>query len=87
MCTELDGQTRLEVIALLTGFVASQVSHELAEAGAVQRTGVSTEQMLDERTRRLRAAAESGKYPQFARILATPAGGIRQRSSTGSPNG
>jgi AcrR family transcriptional regulator len=75
--TGLDGQTRLEVIALLTGFVAIQVGHELAEARAVQRTGVSTEQMLDERTRRLRAAAESGKYPQFARILATADRGRR----------
>ena len=63
--TELDGPTRMEVIALITGFVAAYVTGELAAQ-------VPTE----EQVALLGAAVATGDFPHLAGVLA---GGGRGR--------
>ncbi|MEV4349796.1 TetR/AcrR family transcriptional regulator [Actinoplanes sp. NPDC049596] len=61
--TGLDGPTRMELIALVTGFVASFVTAELAG-----RTP------SEEQIAQLGQAVASGDFPQLATVLAAPAG-------------
>ncbi|MFF0625584.1 TetR/AcrR family transcriptional regulator [Streptomyces sp. NPDC004296] len=63
----LDGAAKLEVFSLLTGFVASHVSHELTRAAAAD----APERAADE-ARRLAAVAADGHHPELARALAAP---------------
>jgi AcrR family transcriptional regulator len=70
--TGLDGPAKLETIALLTGFVANYVAHELAQESTNQRTGRGAQHLLAAQTRYLRTVAESGRYPRLAQILAAP---------------
>ncbi|MEU7904414.1 TetR/AcrR family transcriptional regulator [Actinoplanes sp. NPDC049118] len=63
--TGLPGPAKMEILALLTGFVASYVSNELAQA----RAGVTDSQRVQEHVARLRVAVASGAYPQLARVM------------------
>lgn len=67
--TGLPGGTKMEILALLTGFVASYVSHELAQA----RAGLTDPERIAEQVAQLRAAVASGAYPELARVLAEDA--------------
>ena len=60
------GPAKMEVIALLTGFVASYATNEIAQSQA----GVTAQDQLDERVSQLRAAVASGAYPHLADVLA-----------------
>ncbi|MFE7317504.1 TetR/AcrR family transcriptional regulator [Streptomyces sp. NPDC057555] len=63
----LDGAAKLEVISLLTGFVASHVGHELtsaAAAGAPDRAAAEA--------RYLATVAADGHHPELAAVLASP---------------
>jgi AcrR family transcriptional regulator len=62
----LPGGTKMEILALLTGFVASYVSHELAQA----RAGVTDPERIAAHVAQLRAAVASGAYPELGRVLA-----------------
>ncbi len=64
--TGLSGGAKMEVLALLTGFVASYVTHELAQA----RTGVTDPERIAAHVAQLQAAVASGAYPELARVLA-----------------
>jgi AcrR family transcriptional regulator len=64
--TELSGGAKMEVLALLTGFVASYVTHELAQA----RTGVTDPERIAAHVAQLQTAVASGAYPELARVLA-----------------
>jgi AcrR family transcriptional regulator len=64
--TGLPGPAKMEILALLTGFVASYVSNELAQAKAGVTGGERVQQYVD----RLGAAVASGQYPHLARVLA-----------------
>jgi len=64
--TGLPGAAKMEILALLTGFVASFVSNELAQA----RAGVTDSQRIQEHVTQLRTAVASGAYPQLARAFA-----------------
>ena len=57
--TGLDGPTRMEVIALVTGFVAAYVTGEL-----------SPQQPTSEQVAQLTAAVASGDFPHLAAVLA-----------------
>jgi len=63
---ELPGGAKMEILALLTGFVASYVTNELAQA----RAGVTGSQRVREHVDRLSEAAASGAYPRLAAVLA-----------------
>ncbi|TJZ57412.1 TetR/AcrR family transcriptional regulator [Streptomyces piniterrae] len=65
--TRLDGAAKLEVFAQLTGFVAAQVAHEIAQAAAAQ----SPERTAAE-ARYLAAVAADGRHPELAEALAAP---------------
>jgi len=67
--TGLPGGTKMEIIALLTGFVATYVGHELAQA----RAGVTDPERIASQVAQLRAAAAGGAYPELARVLAEDA--------------
>jgi len=64
--TGLPGAAKMEVLALLTGFVASYVSNEVAQA----RAGVTDSQRIQQHVTQLQAAVASGAYPQLARAFA-----------------
>jgi AcrR family transcriptional regulator len=64
--TDLPGPAKMEILALLTGFVAGYVSNELAQA----RAGVTDSERIQEHVTRLREAVASGAYPQLARVFA-----------------
>ena len=64
--TGLPGGTRMEILALLTGFVASYVSHELAQAQA----GITDPERIAAHVEQLQAAVATGAYPELARVLA-----------------
>ncbi|MFD0521023.1 TetR/AcrR family transcriptional regulator C-terminal domain-containing protein [Paractinoplanes durhamensis] len=66
--TGLDGPTKMELIALITGFVASYVTNEQAAA-------TPTEEQVELIT----AAVASGEFPQLAAALA--AGGPGRETS------
>jgi glucose-6-phosphate dehydrogenase assembly protein OpcA len=59
----LSGSAKLEIVALLTGFVASYVTNELAQAG-----GVTTQEQVELIT----AAVATGDFPQLAAALTEP---------------
>jgi AcrR family transcriptional regulator len=64
--TGLPGGTKMEIIALLTGFVAGYVSHELAQA----RAGVTDPERIAAQVAQLQAAVATGAYPELARVMA-----------------
>ncbi|MEU8233634.1 TetR/AcrR family transcriptional regulator C-terminal domain-containing protein [Actinoplanes sp. NPDC048967] len=64
--TGLPGGTKMEILALLTGFVASYVSHELAQAQA----GRTDPERIAAHVEQLQAAVATGAYPELARVLA-----------------
>ncbi|MGY4952264.1 TetR/AcrR family transcriptional regulator [Streptomyces nigrescens] len=68
----LDASARLETFSLLTGFVASHVSYELAQERAVEAGGRSSGELLDAQDRYLRSIAAEGRYPHLAQALAVP---------------
>ena len=63
--TGLPGPAKMEILALLTGFVAGYVSNEVAQA----RAGVTDTQRIAEHVERLREAVLSGAYPQLAKVM------------------
>ncbi len=67
-----EARTGLETFSLLTGFVASHVSYELAQERAVEDAGRTAGELLDAQTRHLRSVTAGGKYPRLARALAAP---------------
>jgi AcrR family transcriptional regulator len=64
--TGLPGGTKMEILALLTGFVAGYVTHELAQA----RAGITDPERIAAQVAQLRAAVATGAYPELARVLA-----------------
>jgi AcrR family transcriptional regulator len=64
--TALTGTAKMEVLALLTGFVASYVTNEIAGAQA----RVTAREQLDEHLAQLRAAVATGAFPHLAATLA-----------------
>ncbi|MGA5304751.1 TetR/AcrR family transcriptional regulator [Nucisporomicrobium flavum] len=64
--TGLPGGAKMEILALLTGFVASYVTNELAQA----RAGVTDSERVQEHVAALREAVASGAYPRLAAVLA-----------------
>ena len=64
--TKLAAAAKLEIIALLTGFVASYVTHELAQAAG----GVTT----DEQVELITAAVATGAFPHLAAALSESVG-------------
>jgi len=64
--TTLSGAAKMEVLALLTGFVASYVTNETASAQA----HVTAREQLDEHLAQLRAAVATGAFPHLAATLA-----------------
>jgi AcrR family transcriptional regulator len=67
--TGLSGGAKMEVLALLTGFVASYVSHERAQAQA----GLTDPERIAAHVAQMQAAVASGAYPELAKILTEPA--------------
>jgi AcrR family transcriptional regulator len=67
--TGLPGGAKMEILALLTGFVASYVSHELAQAQA----GVTDPERIAAHVAQLQAAVTTGAYPELAKVLAEDA--------------
>ncbi|MEV5597765.1 TetR/AcrR family transcriptional regulator [Streptomyces sp. NPDC052496] len=67
----LDGQAGLEVFSLLSGFVASHVTHELAQEGA---PGSDSRAVHQAQARHLRSPAVTGAYPKAAEALTAPGG-------------
>jgi AcrR family transcriptional regulator len=65
----LDVQARAETFSLLTGFVASHVSYELAQEQATGAAGRTSGELHDAQARYLQAVAASGRYPKFAQTL------------------
>jgi AcrR family transcriptional regulator len=63
--TDLAGPAKMEVLALLTGFVASYVANERAPVD------------VDRRVAELRAAVADGGLPHLAAVLAAPGGAQR----------
>lgn len=67
---ELAPPSKMEAFALLTGFVSTYVTYELAQAAA----GRSPAETQAAQATYLAAAAESGRYPHLAAALETRAG-------------
>jgi len=65
--TKLAAPAKLEIIALLTGFVASYVTNELAQAAG----GVTTAEQVE----LISAAVATGAFPHLAAALAESTGG------------
>ncbi|MFI9051984.1 TetR/AcrR family transcriptional regulator [Streptomyces sp. NPDC053427] len=68
----LDPQARLETFSLLTGFVASHVTYELAQQRAMEADGRTSGELLDAQARYLRSVAAADTYPHLAQALAAP---------------
>jgi AcrR family transcriptional regulator len=66
--TGLPGGTKMEILALLTGFVASYVTHELAQAAA----GITDPERTAAQVAQLQTAVATGAYPELAKALAEP---------------
>ncbi|MDJ1133885.1 TetR/AcrR family transcriptional regulator [Streptomyces iconiensis] len=66
----LDGAAKLEVFAQLTGFTATHVTHEIAQAAAAR----APERAAAE-ARYLAAVAADGHHPELAEALSTPGSG------------
>ncbi|UQU66710.1 TetR/AcrR family transcriptional regulator [Couchioplanes caeruleus] len=64
--TGLPGAAKMEILALLTGFVAGYVTNELARA----RAGVTDAERVQEHVTALREAVAGGAYPRLAAVLA-----------------
>jgi hypothetical protein len=64
--TGLSGPAKMEIFALLTGFVASYVAHELAQAQA----GITDPERIAAHIAQLKTAVASGAYPELARVMA-----------------
>lgn len=64
--TGLPGPAKMEILALVTGFVVGYVTHELAQA----RAGVTAPDQVAAQVDRLRAAIATGAYPELAAVLA-----------------
>ena len=62
----LPGGTKMEILALLTGFVGSYVTHELAQA----RAGLTDPERVAAHVAQLQTAVATGEYPELARVLA-----------------
>jgi AcrR family transcriptional regulator len=62
----LPGAVKMEILALLTGFVASYVANELAQA----RAGVTDSERVATQVAQMQAALATGAYPQLAKVLA-----------------
>ncbi|WP_441247979.1 TetR/AcrR family transcriptional regulator [Kitasatospora sp. McL0602] len=71
--TGLDAQARLESFTLLTGFVASHVSYEIAQQQATEAACRASDELLEAQDRYLRAVAASGRHPQLAQVLTATA--------------
>lgn len=65
----LDARARLETFSLLTGFVASHVTYELAQERAVEATGGTCGELLEAQDRHLRSVAAADRYPHLAQAL------------------
>lgn len=65
--TGLDAQAQLEAFSLLTGFVASHMSYELAQERAVEAADQTSGESLDTQARYLASAVAGGNYPHLAR--------------------
>ncbi|MFH8386981.1 TetR/AcrR family transcriptional regulator [Kitasatospora sp. NPDC018058] len=72
--TGLDAQARLETFSLLTGFVASHMSYELAQERAIEGAGRAPGEILDSQARYLRSAVANGNYAHLAQALTAPGG-------------
>ncbi|MFG2093728.1 TetR/AcrR family transcriptional regulator [Streptomyces sp. NPDC048612] len=69
---DLEAAARLETFSLLTGFVSSHVSYELAQERAVEAGARASGELLEAQDRYLRSVAAEGRYPHLARALAVP---------------
>lgn len=65
----LDARARLETFTLLTGFVASHVSYELAQEQATVAAGRTSRELLEAQARHLRSVATGDSYPHLAEAL------------------
>jgi AcrR family transcriptional regulator len=72
--TDLDTAAKLELLGLLTGFVANYVMYEVAQVERARRTGRSVVESVAAEGAYLVGAARSGRYPHLARALARPPG-------------
>jgi len=63
--TGLPGGAKMEILALLTGFVAGYVNHERAQAAA----GITDPERIAAHVAQLRTAVATGAYPELARVL------------------
>jgi AcrR family transcriptional regulator len=71
--TGLPGQAKAEAFALLTGFVASHTSYELAQERATASSGRTADDLAAAQLRYLQGAVATGRYPRLARAMAEPA--------------
>ncbi|MFH8345243.1 TetR/AcrR family transcriptional regulator [Streptomyces sp. NPDC018045] len=67
--TGLDARAALEVFSLLSGFVASHVTHELAQEDTAGATGRA---FHDAQVRYLRSAAVTAGHPKISEALTAP---------------
>jgi hypothetical protein len=63
----------MELVALLTGFVANAVQYEVAQTELARRTGRSVAESASAEVGYLLAAANSGRYPNLANAFRQPA--------------
>ncbi|WP_104821251.1 TetR/AcrR family transcriptional regulator C-terminal domain-containing protein [Kitasatospora sp. MMS16-BH015] len=71
--TGLDGRAKLEAFSLLTGFVASYTSYELAQERATEAGGRTADEVAAAHARYLTGVLAGGRYPLFARAAAESA--------------
>jgi AcrR family transcriptional regulator len=71
--TGLDAGRKMELLALVNGFAVNYGGMQAALAEERARTGVTAEQQAAAQVGHLVAAAASGRYPNLAAVLATPA--------------
>jgi AcrR family transcriptional regulator len=67
--TGLDARARLEVFALLTGFLLTYTALETARADTAHRTGRTPQALAEAQSRHLRAAVADGAHPHLAAAL------------------
>jgi hypothetical protein len=79
--TDLDTATKFELFAVVTGFVATYVQHEVAQLELARRTGRSMAENAAAELAYLMAAARSGRYPHLERALLTPPAPAAPRST------
>ncbi|RKR92271.1 TetR family transcriptional regulator [Micromonospora pisi] len=68
--TDLDSQSKLEVVALLTGFVANYVAQEVAQ----ERDGRQPQESVAAQVRYLHTVVRGGDYPRLAEVLSNSDG-------------